>query len=146
MKKTFLLFSLVILLTTAYAQSELFLVNGEAIRGYDAVAYFKDSKAVKGKKEFATAWNGANWLFVSKENKDAFVASPEKYAPQFGGYCAYGTADGHKAPTQPDAWSIVDDKLYLNYNKEVQVLWKKDQNIMIEKANKNWPEVKKQKD
>ncbi|HEY5825627.1 MAG TPA: YHS domain-containing (seleno)protein [Cyclobacteriaceae bacterium] len=146
MKKLFLLFSLLILFTVVHAQSELFLVNGEAIRGYDAVSYFKDGKAVKGKKEFSISWNGANWLFASKENKDAFVASPEKYAPQFGGYCAYGTADGHKAPTQPDAWSIVDNKLYLNYNKEVQVIWKKDQKEMIEKANKNWPEVKKQKD
>jgi len=146
MKKIFPFFCLVILVTAIQAQSELFLVNGEAIRGYDAVAYFKESKPVKGKKEFSTSWHGANWLFASKENKDTFLANPEKYAPQFGGYCSYGTADSHKAPAQPDAWSIVDDKLYLNYNKDVQVIWRKDQNEMIEKANKNWPEVKKQKD
>jgi predicted lipoprotein len=77
---------------------------------------------------------------------EIFKANPEKYAPRYGGFCAYGTADGHKAPTSPDAWTIVDGKLYLNYDKSVQSLWKKDQQGYIQKADKNWPEVKKQAD
>ena len=75
---------------------------------------------------------------------EAFKSNPAKYAPQYGGYCAYGTSEGHKAPTQPDAWSIVDGKLYLNYNKDVQSDWKKKQSELIEKANRNWPKVKKE--
>lgn len=128
---------------SAYAQSsQVFKTEEGAIRGYDPVAYFKDGKPVKGLKEHTVEWNGASWYFASKENKEQFQADPEKYAPQYGGYCAYGTADGHKAPTQPDAWSIVDNKLYFNYNKKVQADWKKNQEEYIRKADENWPTVK----
>ena len=71
-----------------------------------------------------------------------YKASPEKYAPQYGGYCAYGLADGHKAPTDPTAWTISDGKLYLNYNKDVQTSWLKDKNNYIIVANKKWPGLK----
>jgi YHS domain-containing protein len=145
MKKIPLLFILLISSVVLFAQQPIvFIADNAAINGYDAVAYFKEGKPVKGTKEFSASWSGATWLFATKENKEVFVADPEKYAPQFGGYCAYGTAQGHKAPTQPDAWTIVNDKLYLNYNKNVQKEWKQNQNAFIDKANKNWPEVKKQ--
>ena len=83
-------------------------------------------------------------VIFSQENLEDFTMSPEKYAPQYGGYCAFGTAEGHKAPTQPDAWTIVDGKLYLNYDKGVQSQWLKDTAGFILKADKNWPDVKTQ--
>jgi YHS domain-containing protein len=145
MKRIYFVFAFLLVFGAGYAQQpEVFIADGTAIHGYDAVAYFKESKAVKGRKEFSTSWNNATWLFASKENRDTFTADPEKFAPQFGGYCAYGTAEGHKSPTQPDAWTIVGDKLYFNYNKDVQTEWNKNQGALIEKANKNWSEVKKQ--
>jgi YHS domain-containing protein len=147
MKKQILLpIMLVTLLNAAFGQHEIFLKSDEAIQGYDPVAYFKEAKPVKGKKEFAYQWKEGTWLFSSKENLQAFEANPEKYSPQFGGYCAYGMSEGHKAPTDPEAWAIVDGKLYLNYNKDVQKLWKKDQQTCIKKANENWPSVKHDKD
>ena len=85
----------------------------------------------------------ATWHFSSAENLSLFKAEPEKYAPQFGGYCAYGMADGHKAPTQPDAWTIVDNKLYFNYNKEVLAKWRENRDESIKKAVDNWPTVRK---
>jgi YHS domain-containing protein len=137
---------LALVLNAAIAQREVFSKSNQAIQGYDPVAYFKNSKPVKGKNEFTYDWKGGTWYFSNQENLTAFKANPEKFAPQFGGYCAYGVADGHKATTSPDAWSIVDGKLYLNYDKEVQALWKKDQQAFIKKAQEKWPEVKKEKD
>jgi len=116
--------------------------EGGAIHGYDPVAYFKEGKAVKGDKKFLYQWHSADWYFASQQNLDAFKSNPEKYAPQYGGYCAYGMADGHKAPTDPEAWLIADGKLYFNYNKNVQVMWKKKQAEYIKTADKNWPALK----
>lgn len=122
--------------------SEIFSVDGKAIRGYDPVAFHSQSKAVPGNKEYAYHWKDTDWLFESTTNRDSFETNPEKYAPQYGGYCAYGTAEGHKAPTDTDTWTIYDGKLYFNYNKEVQQIWKKDQAGFINKADKLWPTVK----
>ncbi|MDP3294598.1 MAG: YHS domain-containing (seleno)protein [Nevskia sp.] len=110
----------------AGAASAVFAPGGVAIRGYDPVAYFVDGKPTPGRDEFATDWMGAKWKFASQANLDRFKAEPAKYAPQYGGYCAYGTAKGHLAPTEPSAWSVVDGKLYLNYNEKVSKLWQKD--------------------
>jgi hypothetical protein len=95
---------------------QVYVKNNQAIGGYDPVAYFKESKPVKGQDQFTFVWKDATWKFSSAENLNDFKATPEKYAPQFGGYCAYGMSENHKAPTSPDAWTIVDEKLYLNYN------------------------------
>jgi YHS domain-containing protein len=138
--------SLVLLFHIASAQKEVFSKSEQAIQGYDPVAYFKESKPVKGTNAYTYTWKGAQWHFANEENLNDFKANPEKFAPQFGGYCAYGMAGGYKASTSADAWSIVDGKLYLNYDKQVQVLWKKDQAGFINKANKNWPTVKKSKE
>ena len=113
-----------------------------AIHGYDPVAYFKENKAVKGDEKYSLSWNSATWYFSNSENLNTFKANPEMYAPQFGGYCAYGMANGHKAPTDPHAWSIIDNKLYLNYSKDVQKTWKTKSPEYIQTANKNWPEIK----
>lgn len=123
-------------------RSPVFVTDGQAVRGYDVVAFFTESKPVKGSPEFVFRWMDADWLFASKANLDRFKADPEKYAPQYGGYCAYGTAEGHKAPTQIDTWTIADGKLYLNYNDQVKKLWLKDQTGMIRKADQNWPLIR----
>ena len=112
--------------------------QGVAIHGYDAVAYFTAGKPVAGKAEFNTRWQGAEWRFASAEDRDLFVKEPEKYAPQYGGHCAYGMALGHLAPSDPRAWKVVDGKLYLNFNKDVQSQWQKDTAGFIPKADKNW--------
>lgn len=114
--------------------------QGVALHGYDAVAYFTAGKPVAGKAEFKTQWQGAEWRFASAEDRDLFAKEPEKYAPQYGGYCAYGMALGHLAPSDPKAWKVVDGKLYLNFNKDVQGLWQKDTAGFIPKADKNWAE------
>lgn len=99
--------------------------TGTAIKGYDPVAYFSDNKPVKGKEEFSVDWNGAKWLFVSKANADLFKANPEKYAPQYGGYCAYGVAVDNLVSIEPDKFTIINGKLYLNYDADVQSTWRK---------------------
>src|SRR4030095_16069374 len=122
--------------TTLMAQkAEVFNLSGTAIKGYDPVAYFKEGKPVKGNEKLSYNWNNAKWHFVSNENLDAFSKSPEKYAPQYGGYCAYGMSEGHKAPTDPNAWTIVHGKLYLNYSLDVKQKWKKNQKERIDQAN-----------
>jgi YHS domain-containing protein len=144
MKRTFLL--TVMVLFTAFAalaqKSEIFAPSGKAIKGYDPVAFFKVSKAVKGNDSLSYKWKDAMWLFSSAENRNAFIAKPEKYAPQYGGYCAYGMADGHKAPTQTETWTIEDDKLYFNYNGKVKEMWTKDQKNFIQTADEKWPALK----
>ena len=146
MKRLSFTFSLIVSASVLFAQREVFVKGGDAIQGYDPVAYFTQATPVKGNKEFTYLWKDANWSFANKENLAAFKADPEKFAPQFGGYCAYGMMEGHKAPTQPDAWTIVDGKLYLNYNKNVRELWSKNQPEYIRKAIENWPTVKLEKD
>jgi YHS domain-containing protein len=146
MKKIKTLTTLILVLVSLYSfaqTSEVFSNESGAIKGYDPVAFFVESKAVKGTKEFTYEWNGALWHFANKKNKDLFVANPEKYAPQYGGYCAYGTADGHKAPTETDTWTVDNNKLYFNYNQKVKTLWDKDRASLIKKADEQWPKIKK---
>ena len=106
-----------------------------AIRGYDPVAYFTDSKPVKGSDKFVHEWMGAKWKFASQDHLDKFKADPAKYAPQYGGYCAYGIAVGNVVKIEPDQWSVVDGKLYLNYDDDVSKKWKKDTAGYIKKAD-----------
>ena len=117
--------------------------DGLAINVYDPIAYFQQQKPVKGKKEFHHRWMGATWRFVSAENRDLFAQNPEQYAPQYGGYCAYGMSFGYAAPTLPEAWSVVEGKLYLNYNLEVRKMWNQDIPGFIVKADGNWPKIPK---
>jgi YHS domain-containing protein len=143
MKKHFLILPLLVVNVVAWSQqSPVFVTDEGAIRGYDPVAFFRSNAPIRGSRDLSHVWAGATWYFASEENKNAFVANPENYAPQYGGYCAYGTADGHKAPTQTDTWSIVNGKLYFNYNKQVQREWNKNQAELIIKADENWPTVK----
>ncbi|MEZ5891707.1 MAG: YHS domain-containing (seleno)protein [Parvularculaceae bacterium] len=114
-----------------------------AVDGYDVVAYFTDGKPVKGVKEHMTTYNGAEWLFATAEHLAAFQAEPEKYAPQYGGYCAWAVSQNYTARGNPNNWRIVEDKLYLNYNDEIQKRWEQDIPGFISSANNNWPGVLK---
>jgi len=116
-------------------------LSSSAVDGYDTVAYFTQGKPVKGKKQFTTEWKGANWYFLSQENLDKFKANPTAYAPQYGGYCAYGVSQNAAVKGDPLLWKIVDGKLYLNINKQVVTIWRKDIPGYIEKANEYWPKV-----
>jgi hypothetical protein len=116
--------------------------SGVALKGYDPVAYFTEGKPVRGKPEFTARHDGATYRFASAASRDAFVAAPAKYAPQYGGYCAYGMAAGYKAPIEPDAWTVVDGKLYLNYNQSVRSRWASDVPGYVRKADANWPTVR----
>jgi YHS domain-containing protein len=118
-----------------------FTTKNGAIDGYDPVAYFTDSKPVKGNKQFALKWNDAIWYFATKEHEDLFKAEPSKYAPQFGGFCAYGVSRGYKVKIDPQAWDILEGKLYLNYDLDVQKTWRKDRPGYIQKANTNWAKI-----
>ncbi len=115
-----------------------------AIKGYDPVAYFTSGKAAKGDKQFTLQHQGARWRFASQDNLNLFKADPEKYAPQFGGYCAWAVSQGYTAGIDPEAWKIFQDKLYLNYSKSVQARWEKEIAANIEKANANWPALLKE--
>ncbi len=114
---------------------------GTAIDGTDPVAYFTEGRPVEGSRQFTHDWNGARWWFASAQNRDTFAADPAKYAPQYGGYCAYAVSQGYTAKTDPDAWSIADGKLYLNYSLKVRDLWSQDIPGHIASANGNWPGV-----
>ena len=119
----------------------IFAEDGVAIRGADPVAYFTQGQPVEGRTEFAYDWNGATWLFSSAQNRARFISDPEAYAPQYGGYCAFAASEGNLASTVPEAWKIVDGKLYLNYSLGVQQLWDQDIPGHIAKANANWPGI-----
>lgn len=118
-------------------------VKGLAIKGYDPVAYFTDGKPVLGSPKYRARHEGATFRFASAAHRDSFTAHPRRYAPLYGGFCAYGTSQGYKADIDPAAFTIVDGRLYLNYNAEVKAEWSKDIPGFIEKADRNWPAVAK---
>jgi hypothetical protein len=124
--------------TFAHAADEVFVTAEGAIRGYDPVAYHSEGKPVRGLATITTQWNGATWRFATIANRERFAADPERYAPRYGGYCAYGTSQGYKVSTDPAAFSVVDGRLYLNYSKPVQFTWNLDRPGYIAKANENW--------
>ena len=115
--------------------------RGLAIAGYDPVAYFTDGKPVAGSSDFTTEWKGATWRFASAAHRDQFVATPDRFAPQYGGYCAWAVSQNYTAGIDPAAWKIVDGKLYLNYSKDVQKDWEQDVPGNIGKADASWPKL-----
>ncbi|MFK7915668.1 MAG: YHS domain-containing (seleno)protein [Pseudomonadales bacterium] len=115
-----------------------------AIRGYDPVAYFSlvdGAKAVAGSPEITAQYMGSTWQFASEKNRAAFQANPTRYAPQYGGYCAFAVSHGFTKPVDPDAWHIKNDKLYLNLSKRVKRKWLKDRDAAIVRADGHWPTV-----
>lgn len=127
----------------AYAQStpSVYSEGGIAIDGTDPVGYFKENRPIAGNPDITLNWNGATWRFSNTENKEAFAADPEAYAPQYGGYCAYAVSEGYTASTVPEAWKIVDGKLYLNFSRRIQRRWERDIPNRIASADANWPDV-----
>ena len=125
----------------AAAEPPVYATGGIAINGYDPVAYFTEGKPVEGSPDHTSDWEGATVQFSSAENKAMFDGDPEKYAPKYGGYCAYAVSKGYTASTDPAAWSIHEDRLYLNYSKSVRALWAARKRHHIEQADKNWPSV-----
>ncbi len=128
----------------AAQSSAWFTKGGHAIGGYDPVAYHTENRPVKGTADHALQWRGATWLFASQDNRAAFEADPERFAPQYGGYCAYAVANGYTAKTDPDAFSVVEGKLYLNYSRRVRRIWERDVPANISAANTNWPGLRGQ--
>jgi YHS domain-containing protein len=110
-----------------------------AINGYDPVAYFTVGKAEMGKSDYSYKWRDAEWYFADKNDMQKFMKNPEMYAPEFGGYCAYAAGRDMLVKSDPTAWTIKDNKLYLNKNAEVKQLFKKDIDNNIKMANKEWP-------
>lgn len=113
--------------------------NGIAIQGYDPVAFFTDHKPVMGDQRFQSQYRGAKYYFASSEHKAAFDKEPAKYEPQFGGYCAYGTSQGHKAPIKIEAWQIVDGRLLMQYDLDIKDKFNRSQSENLKKADQNWP-------
>ncbi|NKB52882.1 MAG: YHS domain-containing protein [Rhizobiaceae bacterium] len=117
--------------------------SGLALRGIDPVSYFKSKKPIKGSKEITALHGGGTYRFASQQNKDTFLANPVKYLPAYGGFCSYGAASSYKVDGDPNVWSIVDGKLYLNINKSVDRSWDRRRDYYIRTADKIWPKISK---
>lgn len=115
--------------------------GGVAIEGYDPVAYFDQGEPIEGSADHSFEWQGATWRFASAEHRDLFTADPEKYAPQYGGFCAYAVSKGSIAGIDPEAWQIVDGRLYLQNSHKVLELWRQDVPGHIAAADENWPKL-----
>ncbi len=114
-----------------------------AIKGYDSVAYFTNGQPMKGDPAFAVKWNGAQWQFANPAHRDIFASNPERYAPQFGGFCSMALTKGHLATVDPEAWTIVDGKLYLNFSKNGRDKFRQNTKENIKQAEGNWSKVQK---
>jgi YHS domain-containing protein len=118
--------------------------GGLAIKGYDPVAYFREGVPAKGLADLRLPYKGVTYLFKTPANRDAFRATPDKFLPEYGGFCAYGVANGYKADIDPAAFTLVGGKLYLNYNAQVKADWQKDTMGHIRRADDRWPQVRPQ--
>jgi YHS domain-containing protein len=136
---------LLAVLFTAHAAAANVAVDtdaeGLALQGYDPVAYFTEGKPVAGESDLVVEHDGASYRFASFESRDMFAANPEKYAPKYGGYCAFGTTFQQKVPGDPQAFRIVDDKLYINSSPDILKRWSNDIPGNVEKADRIWPEI-----
>jgi hypothetical protein len=112
-----------------------------AVKGYDVVAYFTEGQPVRGTAEHEYVWRDVRWQFSSHDNLEAFASAPARYAPRYGGYCAGGMALGRRAPIDPEAFVIVDGKLYLNYDKKTAVEFEATAEDSISKADANWQQM-----
>ena len=117
--------------------------GGLAIKGFDAVAYFKEGKAVKGNKDISFDYDGAKWLFATVDHKELFIKEPSHYAPQYGGFCAFAVSQNSLADIDPAAWTVLNDKLYLNYNASISQKWNEKKDQYIKDADQHWPQLEK---
>lgn len=133
-----LAFAFMLASCTSIADTLQYSTENGAIDGYDPVSYFADGRAERGSTDVTAEWNGAVWRFTSIAHRSMFVADPERYAPQYGGFCALGMAHGGDVPTDPRAWTIHEGKLYLNMIEEVTTTWRYSPNKLIERADLKW--------
>lgn len=137
--KLLMLLLLYAVCSAAWAGNVYFNIDGVAIHGFDPVAYFAQDAAVKGNQAFSYEWKGVTWWFSSAENRDKFAATPQDFAPQYGGFCAYAMAEGKLAKTDARAWTTIDGKLYLNYSKYIRTVWQRAaKRRYIKSADKEW--------
>ncbi|WP_298933269.1 YHS domain-containing (seleno)protein [uncultured Ruegeria sp.] len=118
-----------------------FEADGAAMAGYDPVSYFENEVPVLGEPEIAVMWKGAEWHFASPEHREMFESNPRAFAPQFGGYCSYAVAHGVLKSTDPNAWQVVDGRLYLTHSPQVEQIWDQDRGEYIQMADENWPAI-----
>lgn len=123
------------------AQPEIRTEDGLALRGYDAVSYVTEGMPRRGEARFEAAWRGARWRFASAAHRDLFLAAPERYAPRYGGHCAWAMSQGYLAPADPLQWRLVEGRLYVNYDAAVHRSWLRDIPGFIAAADRNWPGV-----
>ncbi len=143
-KKIAIAVGLFIISTTSFAAKDEIYTSyfgNVGAGGYDVVAYFTDEQPIMGKVDISTEYKNADWYFSSEENLIKFTLNPEMYVPQYGGYCAWAVAKGSTASGDPLMWTVVDDKLYLNYNATVQTRWTENKDALIIRGDLNWPEV-----
>lgn len=138
--------SAVLVARPAFAKEPRWYNNGSGYGadGADVVAYFSldaSAKGVAGIAEHSVDWNGSRWRFANAEHLAAFTANPEKYAPQFGGYCSWAVSQGYTAHGDKNAWSIENGKLYLNYNNRIRKRWLRDVSNFISQGEANWPRI-----
>lgn len=133
----------VLMLTTQARAAEpaVFQRRGRAIRGADPVAYFDQGRAIDGARDITQDWNGATWHFATTDNRDRFAATPDAFAPVFGGYCAWAASRGYLAATTPEAWSIFDGRLFLNANLRVRENWLAELPRIVAQGDANWPAI-----
>lgn len=132
---------LMLALTASAGEGRIYAEDGVAISGADPVAYFELGEAKQGSAEHSYEWRGVTWHFANAEHRGMFADNPEKYAPEYGGWCAWAAARGDAAATSPEAWAIVDGDLYLNYNQSIQQRWEKDREDFIARADEQWPDI-----
>ena len=125
----------------APALAHSFAERGVALRGTDVVAYFTEGRVMRGRAEYSLEWDGVRWLFASAANRHRFVADPAAHAPAYGGFCAWAVSQGYTAPTDPAAWRIVEGRLFLNYDQNIQRRWERDIPRFIALADANWPRL-----
>jgi len=118
--------------------------SNKAVSGYDVIAYFEQSQPVEGSSKYQLSYKGADWYFSSQSNLDKFTANPEKYAPQYGGYCAWAMSNDKAAPGNPPFWTIYNDKLYLNYDQNVLDTWRVNKDEFIKQADAHWASMEKE--
>jgi YHS domain-containing protein len=124
------------------SKSQVFVHREKAILGYDPVAFFNEGKMIRGEQAYSCYWIGVCWLFSTGANKNMFKNEPEKYAPQYGGFCAYGIARGYKAQPNLSTWVIYDNRLYFSYNQQIKNEWEVNRTVSINQADQQWPIVK----
>jgi len=140
---TMIVVAVLALASGAAAAKELVNVddNGLALEGYDPVAFHTEGKAVKGKSEITFRHRGATYRFASPENRAKFESEPDRYAPAFGGFCAYGASNGYAAPVEIETWQLFDGRLLLNYDLQIKAKFDADRKGYLEKADRNWPSI-----